>query len=189
MSNPLARAELRQFTGTERWYRHAINRKVLFTDGAKYVADQAGPCWLLDEIALIQPYEKHPRCGCSRSMPTAAPSSSARTVTTMWSFEKPPPTRTSRATASRSGTRVARSFFRASIDLEAPPDRRRGFSSSADHRLLHISVAGRNYAGYDVQVRCSQHPLSYPEERDYRDRSKLPDALKQPLAQVLALGA
>jgi hypothetical protein len=49
-------AELAQFTGTEQWYRHAINRKVLFTDGAKYVADQAYAYWLLDEIAIIQPY-------------------------------------------------------------------------------------------------------------------------------------
>ena len=27
---------------------------MLFTDGAKYVADQAGAYWLLDEIALVQ---------------------------------------------------------------------------------------------------------------------------------------
>ena len=47
-------AELAQFTGSENWYRHAINRKVLFTDGAKYVADQAGAYWLLDEIAIGQ---------------------------------------------------------------------------------------------------------------------------------------
>jgi len=30
---------------------------VLFTDGAKYVADQAGAYWLLDEIAIIQPHD------------------------------------------------------------------------------------------------------------------------------------
>ena len=58
MSNKLNPSELAQFTGTENWYRHAINRKVLFTDGAKYVADQAGAYWLLDEIAIIQPYNK-----------------------------------------------------------------------------------------------------------------------------------
>jgi hypothetical protein len=46
--------DLRQFTGTERWYRNASNPKVLFTDGAKYVADHAGAHWLLDEIALSQ---------------------------------------------------------------------------------------------------------------------------------------
>jgi hypothetical protein len=58
MSNPLTPADLAQFTGTEHWYRHAINRKVLFTDGAKYMADKAGAYWLLDEIALIQPYDR-----------------------------------------------------------------------------------------------------------------------------------
>jgi hypothetical protein len=51
----LTKAGLHQFTGTENWYRHALNRKVLFTDGAKYMADRAGAYWLLDEIALIQP--------------------------------------------------------------------------------------------------------------------------------------
>lgn len=54
----LNKADLMQFTGSGRWYRHAINRAVLFTDGAKYVADTAGAYWLLDEIALIQPYDK-----------------------------------------------------------------------------------------------------------------------------------
>jgi hypothetical protein len=46
--------ELQQFTGSEQWYRHGIVRDVLFTDGAKYVADQGGAYWLLDEIALAQ---------------------------------------------------------------------------------------------------------------------------------------
>jgi hypothetical protein len=58
MSNTLTQAELAQFTGTDHWYRHAINRRVLFTDGAKYMAERAGAYWLLDEIALIQPYDK-----------------------------------------------------------------------------------------------------------------------------------
>lgn len=57
-SMTLNKADLRQFTGSENWYRHAINRKVLFTDGAKYVADAGGAYWLLDEIALIQPHNK-----------------------------------------------------------------------------------------------------------------------------------
>jgi hypothetical protein len=49
---------LRQFTGSEHWYRHGLVRSILFTDGAKYVADQAGAYWLLDEIALAQRGEK-----------------------------------------------------------------------------------------------------------------------------------
>jgi hypothetical protein len=55
---PLNNSDLRQFTGSETWYRHGVNRKVTFTDGAKYVADAGGAYWLLDEIALIQPYDK-----------------------------------------------------------------------------------------------------------------------------------
>jgi hypothetical protein len=50
----LSQADLRQFTGSEQWYRHAINRKVLYTDGARYVAVNGGAYWLLDEIALAQ---------------------------------------------------------------------------------------------------------------------------------------
>ena len=50
----LTAADLKQFTGTEQWYRHGFVRNVLFTDGAKYVADQAGAYWLLDEIAFAQ---------------------------------------------------------------------------------------------------------------------------------------
>lgn len=50
--------ELEQFTGTEHWYRHALNNKVVFTDGAKFVADRAGAYWLLDEIATAQLYEE-----------------------------------------------------------------------------------------------------------------------------------
>jgi len=58
MSKHLSPVELRQFTGSEHWYRHGLVRTVVFTDGAKYVADQAGAYWLLDEIALARRYEK-----------------------------------------------------------------------------------------------------------------------------------
>lgn len=55
----LTEADLRQFIGgTENWHRHALNRAVLFTDGAKYIADTGGAYWLLDEMALMQRYEK-----------------------------------------------------------------------------------------------------------------------------------
>jgi hypothetical protein len=54
----LNEADLRQFTGSEHWYRHGLVRTILFTDGAKYVADQGGAYWLLDEIALAQRGEK-----------------------------------------------------------------------------------------------------------------------------------
>jgi hypothetical protein len=56
--HPLTKSGLSQFTGSETFYRHALNRKVVFTEGAKHVADAGGAYWLLDEIALIQPYDK-----------------------------------------------------------------------------------------------------------------------------------
>lgn len=49
---------LRQFTGSEHWYRHGLVRSILYTDGAKYVADHGGAYWLLDEIAFAQRGEK-----------------------------------------------------------------------------------------------------------------------------------
>src|ERR1700733_9255914 len=60
MSNAdqLSPTVLRNFTGSEHWYRHGLVRDVLFTDGAKHVADAGGAYWLLDEIALAQRYEK-----------------------------------------------------------------------------------------------------------------------------------
>ena len=49
--------DLGQFTGSEHWYRHGLIRDVLYTDGAKYVADEGGAYWLLDEIAIAQRYD------------------------------------------------------------------------------------------------------------------------------------
>jgi hypothetical protein len=50
----LLNSGLSQFTGTERWYRHALARSVLYTDGARHIAEAGGAYWLLDEIALSQ---------------------------------------------------------------------------------------------------------------------------------------
>lgn len=50
----LTKADLNQFIGTENWYRHWAVKHILFTDGAKYVADAAGAHWLLDEITFTQ---------------------------------------------------------------------------------------------------------------------------------------
>jgi hypothetical protein len=36
----LSKSDLAQFTGSESWYRHAVNRNVLYTDGAQHVAEQ-----------------------------------------------------------------------------------------------------------------------------------------------------
>jgi hypothetical protein len=57
MMKHLSPFELRQFTGSEHWYRHGLVRTVVFTDGAN---------WLLDTIALSQRSEKS---GCGRAVP------------------------------------------------------------------------------------------------------------------------
>jgi hypothetical protein len=57
-TSKLTADELRQFTGSETWYRHGINRNVLYTEGAQFLAERGGAYWLLDEIAIIQPYDK-----------------------------------------------------------------------------------------------------------------------------------
>ena len=49
----IKRSDLQQFTGTEQWYKLALS-KLIYTDGAKYVADRAGAYWLLDLIASHQ---------------------------------------------------------------------------------------------------------------------------------------
>lgn len=46
----LTKADLRQFTGTEQWYRHWI-KTLIYTEGIKYVADTVGAYWFLDIVA------------------------------------------------------------------------------------------------------------------------------------------
>ena len=43
---------LSQFTGTEHWHRHMCNTS--YTDGIKYLADEAKAYWLLDVVASYQ---------------------------------------------------------------------------------------------------------------------------------------
>lgn len=50
----LSPGRLAQFTGTEVWYRHPLVRRVVYTEGVKYVADAAAAHWLLDMIAVCQ---------------------------------------------------------------------------------------------------------------------------------------
>lgn len=47
-------SELCQFTGTEQWYRHSLNKQMLYTDGVQFFAEsggEQGAYWLLDIIA------------------------------------------------------------------------------------------------------------------------------------------
>ena len=53
----LTASDLRQFTGSENWYRHGLVRDVLYTDGAKYLAEHGEAYWLLDEIAFAQRHD------------------------------------------------------------------------------------------------------------------------------------
>ena len=46
--------ELSQFTGTEQWYRHGLNKNLLYTDGVQFFAENGGDhgaYWLVDIIA------------------------------------------------------------------------------------------------------------------------------------------
>ncbi len=44
--------DLNQFCGTENWYRHLTG--ILYTDGVKFLAEEAGAFWLIDEIGHHQ---------------------------------------------------------------------------------------------------------------------------------------
>ncbi len=52
MTHPLSLQELRQFSGDDQRYRHAINRRVIYTPGIQYLAEKAGAYWLIDAIAI-----------------------------------------------------------------------------------------------------------------------------------------
>lgn len=58
MTAQLTQHDLLQFTGSETWHRHGLVRDVVFTDGAKFLADRAGAYWLIDEIAFAQKASK-----------------------------------------------------------------------------------------------------------------------------------
>lgn len=54
----LTQADLAQFIGSEHWYRHTLNRAMLYTEGAQYLAEHGGAYWLLDAIAISNRHEK-----------------------------------------------------------------------------------------------------------------------------------
>jgi hypothetical protein len=49
----ITQADLAQFTGTTQWYQHWLKR-FTYTDGVKFLADNAEAYWLLDAIASHQ---------------------------------------------------------------------------------------------------------------------------------------
>ena len=42
-------SSLRQFTGTETWFRHEIFRMFTYTEGVHFLATEAGAYWLVDQ--------------------------------------------------------------------------------------------------------------------------------------------
>lgn len=47
----LEQADLQQFTGDSKRYRHSLNRRVIYTPGVKYLAEHGEAYWLIDAIA------------------------------------------------------------------------------------------------------------------------------------------
>lgn len=52
MSSAFSVQSLSAFTGTEEWYKHFLNRHLIYTEGIFYLAEAAKCRWLLDDIAL-----------------------------------------------------------------------------------------------------------------------------------------
>lgn len=48
---------LAQFIGSEKFYRHSSVAEIIYSEGARYVAEVGGAYWLLDEIAFAQRFE------------------------------------------------------------------------------------------------------------------------------------
>ena len=45
------REQLATFTGSELFYVHPLNRKVVYTEGVRFLAQAAGAFWLIDAMA------------------------------------------------------------------------------------------------------------------------------------------
>jgi len=55
MSQAFTIADLTLFTGSEKFFRHPLFKKFIFTEGIKFVADKGSAYWLIDAIASYQP--------------------------------------------------------------------------------------------------------------------------------------
>lgn len=45
--------ELNQFSGSDQFFKHGLNRKLIYTEGVQYLAEKARCYWLIDEIACV----------------------------------------------------------------------------------------------------------------------------------------
>jgi len=52
MNDQLTRCNLCQFTGDLERTRHPLARGVIYTEGVRFVAEQGGAYWLIDELAF-----------------------------------------------------------------------------------------------------------------------------------------
>jgi hypothetical protein len=150
----LSEANLRQFTGSENWYQHGINRNVLFTDGAKYIADEGGANWLLDAIAICQRYERRVSDEAFQvwKLKVNADRTAALTATTAMATS---------FTHRRSRSPISRSMKSSSISqitpfscrrsIDGPRPRRKNDAGFFAIAFLHFSAALR---------RLSRHPYA-----------------------------
>jgi hypothetical protein len=53
MDNHFTLDQLSQFIGSEYFFKHWGNRKMVYTEGIQYLAEKANCYWLIDEIALV----------------------------------------------------------------------------------------------------------------------------------------
>ena len=53
MKNNFSLNELNNFTGSENFFKHGVNRNIIYTEGVQYLAEKARCYWLIDEIACV----------------------------------------------------------------------------------------------------------------------------------------
>ena len=76
----LTHDELRQFTGTDRWFRHGLMRNITYTEGVAYLAEFGGANWLVDKISANQ-LEPHIRAQGFQSWKLTVDDKQAATLT------------------------------------------------------------------------------------------------------------
>lgn len=47
--------DLRHFSGSTQFFRHPLSKKLIYTEGVKYLADEVGAHWLIDVVASYIP--------------------------------------------------------------------------------------------------------------------------------------
>ena len=55
-SRQITMADLAQFTGTENYFKH-WSKRIVFTDGVRFLAESVDAFWLIDLITSYQPLD------------------------------------------------------------------------------------------------------------------------------------